>query len=119
MVKHCFLMARAGAAFVVPDFLPGSTLFQLFVKALPSHKSLFAFLLPGKRLNQQPDQQNAMSCATSVFLGSSRRLASRCKVYPVQIHTVEVIGSNPIAPTNVFWGLERIRKTGQPTFSLH
>ena len=34
-----------------------------------------------------------MSCATSVFLGSSRGLASRCKVCPGQIHTVEVIGS--------------------------
>jgi hypothetical protein len=31
------------------------------------------------------------------------------------LHTVEVIGSNPIAPTNVFWGLRAIRKTGQPT----
>ena len=40
-----------------------------------------------------------MSCATSVFLGSSRGLVSRCKVYSGHIHTVEVIGSNPIAPT--------------------
>jgi len=52
-------------------------------------------------INQQPDQQNAISCATSVFLGSSRGLVSCCNIYSCQIHTVEVIGSNPIAPTNL------------------
>ena len=49
--------------------------------------------------SQQLNQQNAMSCATCVFLGSSRSLVSRCKAYSGQIHTVEVTGSNPVAPT--------------------
>jgi len=72
---------------------------HLISAGLPSYKSRFAFRSSSKGSNQQPDQQNAMSCATSVFLGSSRGLASRCKVYSVQIHTVVVTGSSPVAPT--------------------
>src|SRR6516162_1704059 len=49
--------------------------------------------------DQQLNQQNEMSCATCVFLGSSRSLISCCKVYSVQIHTVVVTGSSPVAPT--------------------
>ena len=45
-----------------------------------------------------------MSCATCVFLGSSRSLLSCCKGCSVQIHTVVVTGSSPVAPTIVFWG---------------
>jgi hypothetical protein len=64
-------------------------------------KMALRLLFAKKTVNQQPDQQNAMSYATSVFLGSSRGLVSRCNIYSVQIHTVEVTGSNPVAPTNV------------------
>ena len=49
--------------------------------------------------DQQLNQQNGMSCATCVFLGSSRSLLSCCKAYPAQIHTVVVTGSSPVAPT--------------------
>ena len=34
-----------------------------------------------------------------MFLGSSRSLLSGCKAYSVQIHTVVVTGSSPVAPT--------------------
>ena len=61
--------------------------------------------------NQQSNQQNAMSCATSVFLGSSRGLVSRCNIYSCQIHTVEVTGSNPVAPTTVLRDFIEIPKT--------
>jgi len=74
----------------------------IFSRFLFSSFWVTSFRSPSKGSNQQPDQQNAMSCATSVFLASSRGLASGCKVYSGQIHTVEVIGSNPIAPTIVF-----------------
>src|SRR5208282_2350014 len=40
-----------------------------------------------------------MSCTTCAYFGSLRALVSRCKTKWVQIHTVEVTGSNPVAPT--------------------
>jgi hypothetical protein len=63
--------------------------------------------------DQQPNQQNAMSCATCVFLGSSRSLVSRCKAYSGQIHTVEVTGSNPVAPTITIRSLHSRPATGR------
>jgi probable F420-dependent oxidoreductase len=65
---------------------------RYLISACPSgsafHKSRFAFRAPSKEPNQQLNQQNAMSCATCVFLGSSRSLVSRCKAYSGQIHTM-------------------------------
>jgi len=52
-------------------------------------------------LNPQSKPQNAMSCTTCVYLGSLHALVSRCKTKSCQIHTVEVTGSNPVAPTNI------------------
>jgi hypothetical protein len=49
--------------------------------------------------DQQLNQQNGMSCKTCVFLGSSRSLISCFKAFSVQIHTVVVTGSSPVAPT--------------------
>ena len=43
--------------------------------------------------------QNAMSCTSYEVLGSLHVSVSCCKTEYTQIHTVEVIGSNPIAPT--------------------
>ena len=54
-----------------------------------------------------------MPCATSVFLGSSRGLVS-C------FHTVEVTGSNPVAPTILrFRGLRASRLTFLTDNSTH
>jgi hypothetical protein len=75
--------------------------------------------------NPQPNPQKMMSCTTCRYFGSPRVVVSRCKTYPGYAHTVEVVGSNPTAPTISFLGLAgtstpRARPTTQPTirFSL-
>jgi hypothetical protein len=62
-----------------------------------------------------------MSCATCVSLGSSRSLVSRCKAYSGQIHTVDVTGSNPVAPNIICvlprWTFDGIHNHDENTHS--
>jgi hypothetical protein len=47
-----------------------------------------------------------------VFLGSSRGLVSCCNTFSCQIHTVEVTGSNPVAPTMRFLAFKENPENG-------
>ena|SRR5215469_10373973 len=83
---------------------------------------MFRFSLPSKGSNQQPDQPNSMSYATSVFLGSSRGLASGCGLFSPHSHGGSH-RSKPIAPHHFSgaWGslAEKAGSTNCSTNSLN
>ena len=60
---------------------------------------IFAFIFAAFFCIPQSVPQKAMSCTSYEVLGSLHVSVSCCKTEYTQIHTVEVIGSNPIAPT--------------------
>ena len=68
------------------------------------------------QFNPQPSPHNAMSCTTSAYFSSPRGLLSRWKTWYIYSHTVEVVGSNPTAPSISFLGLARNQTPrAQPT----
>ena len=60
---------------------------------------IFAFIFAAFFCIPQSVPRNAMSCTSYEVLGSLHVSVSCCKTEYTQIHPVEVIGSNPIAPT--------------------
>jgi len=66
---------------------------------MPGWHFALADLLTHTITNPQSNPHNFSSCTTSAYLGIPRDVVSYCDVYSCPIHTVEVTGSNPVAPT--------------------
>jgi hypothetical protein len=79
----------------VPNYCSGVQVIRVRHRPIDDIRFIFAefFSIP------QSVPQNAVSCTSYEVLGSLHVSVSCSKTEYTQIHTVEVIGSNPIAPT--------------------
>jgi hypothetical protein len=95
----------------VPNFCSGVQVIRVRHRPIDDIRFIFAefFSIP------QSVPQNAVSCTSYEVLGSLHVSVSCSKTEYTQIHTVEVIGSNPIAPTIFFKGLQATAKRAHST----